>query len=186
LNICFYKINFAEFFRKYKQVIIMGVAIGAITSYILPFDSQAAQAGAADTNADVRSKIIADQPVTSNDLFPHGNIATDNTGSNNVGHGNHGTNINGYTYGNDNGGTTTNAVVAGNGNHGTVANGIVAGNLNVGTSAHGNAFGSMNHGNLINGIAIGNGNHGTVANRVAIGNNQVITPAQGPPPQAAP
>src|ERR1700680_2066968 len=108
--------NLEESFGKYKQEIIAAVVLGAIVSYMLPFDNVFAQTMARDTSANARLKILSGQPITSSDLFPSGNMGHFSTGSNNVGNNDHGTNTNGNTFGNNNGGTTTNGAVFGNGN----------------------------------------------------------------------
>lgn len=122
--------SYKETVSRYKQIIILVAAAGAIVSYILPIQNllvQASPSQNAGANANARAALSSNSAASSH-------TASANVGSAdppaNIGHGNTGTgNIGNFNSGNGNTGNLNN----GNSNTGNCNNG----NNNVGTGSYG-------------------------------------------------
>lgn len=174
--------DITESFRRYKQVIIIVVAVAAISTFMLPLTD-------ANGQTMIRSKVLSGRAITSNDLFPNGNIGHDNRGSNIIGNDNQGTGS-GTVVGNKNLGSTSGTVI-GNTNQGT-SSGPVLGNGNQGTNSgtiDGSGSKGTNSGNIVgsndccsnSGNLIGSSNQGPNTGNV-LGSGHIVR-QPSPPPQ---
>ena len=135
--------SYKETISRYKQIIIIVAAAGAIASYMLPLQNFFVQASPSQHNANAQARAAltgnsghsSSTPTSSQTSTPtSSHTASANVGSTdpapNIGHGNTGTgNIGNFNHGTGNTGNLNN----GNGNTGNCNNG----NNNVGTGSYG-------------------------------------------------